>query len=89
MSVANLSAKRTVSFWARGDGGTYHLVALAATAGGGFAGLSFFRTEERWQHHEVEFADLGTDGSDLQGLLFTSVLRPGTFAFQIDEVRID
>lgn len=86
---ANLCGKRAVRFWARGDGRSCLLWTLTSTGGDGPAGVSVFTAGPKWRSYEFELTDMGTDGSDLQGLMFIAWRPPGPFSFQIDEVRID
>ena len=89
MATANLWGKRFIRFWAMGDGRTCLLWSLAETGGGRPAGASHFRAGPDWRPYEFELRNMGTDGSDLSGLMFVAWRPTGPFSFQIDEVRID
>jgi len=47
-----------------------------------------FNAGAEWQHFSFPYTQFGAvDGHDLLGVLFTASPAPGTFAFQIDDVR--
>ena len=84
---ANLPGRSAVSFWAKGDPKLFALWANTSTAGG-LAGRGLFTTSEQWKRFRFTLVELGTDGSDLTGLLFTAD-SPGPFRLQLDEVRFE
>jgi imidazolonepropionase-like amidohydrolase len=86
---ANLSNKRAVHFWARGDGGQYSV--LVYTISGGFIPFrqTFYPTRE-WREFEFLFAAFGgSDGHDITGILFTPSAKPGSFRLELDDVRLN
>jgi hypothetical protein len=88
MQPANLSAKKEIRFWAKGDGQTYRLMAFAQSRGMTPLVQTFVAGPE-WKEIVIPFAALGgTDGHDLMTLMFLGGPRPGTFALQIDDVRL-
>jgi len=88
MSPVNLSSKREVRFWARGDGGKYRVMVFAESRG--FMPLSQdFTTTSEWQEFVIPISAFGgIDGKDLMALLFVGGPRPGPFEFFVDDVRI-
>jgi imidazolonepropionase-like amidohydrolase len=85
---ANLSSKKEIRFWARGDGRTYALLLFAQSRG--YAPLVRpFVAGPEWREQVVTFAELGTDGRDIMGLIFAASGQPGPFSFRIDDVRIE
>lgn len=86
---ANLSAKKSISFWAKGDGKTYRVMMFAAGIGSIPAWQSFVAGPE-WKHYSFPLASFrGMDGHDLEGVLFSGGPDPGKFSFQIDDVRFE
>jgi len=84
---ANLSGKREIRFYARGDGKTYRLIVFSESKGFAPSAQTFVAGAD-WT--EVVFpisAFGGTDGHDLTALIFSGGPAAGTFAFQIDNVR--
>jgi hypothetical protein len=90
MQPANLSAKKGISFWARGDGKTYSLVALteARNGQGNMPATTTFVAGPEWQQYTFPFSKFETDGSDLSGLGFVLAQQPGKFQFEIDQLEI-
>ncbi len=90
MQPANLSSKKEIDFWARGDGKTYTLIVLTEEHNGsnGPPGMAPFVAGPEWKHYSFPFSTFQTDGSDLSGLGFVHVQEPGKFQFELDQVQI-
>jgi hypothetical protein len=90
MQPANLSAKRAISFWTKGDGGTYTLLVLTESRNGssGPPAMTTFVAGPEWKQYMFPFSAFDTDGSDLSGIGVVRLLQPGKFEFQIDEFEI-
>jgi beta-glucosidase len=90
MQPANLSAKKQIGFWAKGDGKTYTLIVLteARNGNGSMPAMTTFLAGPEWKQYTFPFSTFETDGSDLSGLGFVHVQEPGKFQFQIDQVEI-
>jgi beta-glucosidase len=90
MQPANLSSKKEISFWAKGDGRTYSLVVLTVARSGqnGMPAMTTFTASPEWKQYTFPFTQFQTDGSDLTGLAFVAAQQPGKFNFQIDQVEI-
>lgn len=85
---ANLSSKKEIDFWAKGDGKTYRLMLFSASTGQIPATQSFVAGSE-WTHYSFPISSFeGMDGHDLEGMLFSGGPAPGPFGFQIDKVEI-
>jgi beta-glucosidase len=84
---ADLSDKKNISFWAKGDGKTCRLLVFTETSGQNPMFRSFVAAPE-WKQYTFSFASLNTDGHDLSGLAFLSPAGEGKFEFFIDEVEI-
>jgi imidazolonepropionase-like amidohydrolase len=89
MAPANLSAKKAISFWAKGDGKPASVM-LFFQANGFIPAQKPFQTGKDWKQFRFPLADFnGCDGSGLLGVFFGGSIEPGPFSFQIDEVRFE
>jgi len=90
MEPVNLSGKKEISFWAKGDGDSYMLVVLTASRSGqnGMPAMTQFVAGKEWKQYTFPFSTFQTDGSDLSALLFAASQPPGKFTFEIDQVEI-
>ncbi len=89
MSPTDLSSKKALSFWARGDGKTY-LVMLFLQSEGFTPVVKTFSAGAEWKRHSFVLEDFnGTDAHDLMGVYVGAGGTTGTFELQIDDVRFD
>jgi beta-glucosidase len=90
MEPVNLSSKKEISFWAKGNGHTYMLIVLTAARSGqnGMPAMVPFVATTEWKQYTFPFSTFQTDGSDLMELLFAATRPPGNFDFSIDQVEI-
>jgi imidazolonepropionase-like amidohydrolase len=89
MAPANLSQKKAISFWAKGDGKTYSVM-LFFQANGFAPSAKTFEAGAEWKKHRFELKDFdGCDGSGLMGVFFGGGANVGPFELQIDDVRIE
>ena len=91
MQSVNLSAKKQISFWAKGDGNTYTLLVLTESRSGQsgeMPAMTTFVAGSEWKQYTFPFSTFDTDGSDLTGVGFIRAMQPGKFQFQIDQVEI-
>jgi hypothetical protein len=86
---ADLSSKKTLSFWAKGDGRTY--AALVFTQSGGYTpAVQLFTPESEWKEFRFPLASFnGTDGKDITAIMFSAGPPVGDFSFTIDTVRLE
>ena len=83
---ANLSSKKAISFWAKGDGQTYAILIYTNRRGYAPAARTFV-AGRGWKQFTFLLKDFaGTDGSDITAILFGRSPAPGKFEFQIDDV---
>jgi hypothetical protein len=85
---ANLSGKKTISFWAKGDGKPCVLAMTTEANQGGMPKMQFFTAGPEWKQFSFPISAFGTDGSDVNMLLFARGQTAGKFEFEIDEVEI-
>ena len=89
MKPANLSNKKSIQFWAKGDGKTYTLVFLTESRSGQsgeMPAMTTFSAGPEWKEYTFPFSVFDTDGSDLLGIGFIDAEKPGNFQFSIDQV---
>jgi hypothetical protein len=86
---ANLSAKKLLSFWVKGDGKTYQLMVFTHS-GGGVPTIQSFATGTEWQHVTFPFSKLGpSDGYDISEIMFVAGPQSGMFKFQLDDLKVE
>jgi imidazolonepropionase-like amidohydrolase len=85
----NLSAKKNISFFAKGDGQTYRVLVFTAS-GGRIPAMQNFEAEPSWKKTSIPFSAFnGTDGHDISAILFVGGPAAGKFDFQIDEIKLE
>jgi imidazolonepropionase-like amidohydrolase len=89
MAPANLSSKKAISFWAKGDGKKYSVMLFAES-------FSFrpimkeFSVGKEWKQYRFEIKDFnGSDGRDIMAVFFGGSPEPGEFELRLDEVRFE
>ena len=87
MSPVNLSAAPGLSFWTRGDGRTYRVMVFARSLGMTPL-IRTFTAGAEWREVRFSWADFGTDGRDVLGVVFAGGPEPGPFEFRIDRIRL-
>jgi hypothetical protein len=87
MTPVNLSSKKEIGFWAKGDGKTYRVMIL--TKGGGYMPATRdFVAGPEWKQHRFQLSQFGgIEGYDITNIMFAGGPAPGKFSFQIDDVR--
>jgi imidazolonepropionase-like amidohydrolase len=84
----NLSSKKAIRFWIRGDGRPYR--AMFFTKAGGYnPAIQNIEVGSEWKEVTLPFSAFQTDGHDISGILFTAGGSPGTFQFAIDNIRLE
>src|SRR5262245_8962770 len=84
----DLSSKKEIRFWAKGDGKTYRLMVFAQSKGMMPLTQEFVAGAE-WKEYTIPFSAFGgSDGHDVMAILFVGGPQPGDFKFQIDDVRL-
>lgn len=88
-AAMNLSSKKAISFFAKGDGQTYRVLVFTA-AGGYMPAQQTFTAGPDWKRTTFPFSAFnGTDGHDITAILFVGGPAPGKFDFQIDDVSLE
>ncbi|HEY7354044.1 MAG TPA: CIA30 family protein [Terriglobales bacterium] len=87
-AAVNLSNKKTISFWAKGDGKNYALAVTTESNAGQMPVIEPFVAGSAWKQYTFSLSDFKTDGHDITGLTFAHAQEPGKFEFEIDQVDI-
>lgn len=85
MAPADLSSKKELRFWSKGDGGTYRVMLFAQSKGMQPVEQTFVAGPE-WREHVFPWSAFGLDGKGIMAIIFTGGPKPGGFKFQIDDV---
>jgi len=87
MAPADLSARKSISFWAKGDGKKYACMIFAQSLGWTPAGQDFTAYPE-WREYSFTFESFRLKGNDIMGIFIGASGEAGDFALQIDNVRL-
>jgi hypothetical protein len=85
MTPADLSSKKEIHFWSKGDGGTYRIMIFAQSKGMTPVQQTFVAGPQ-WQEHAFPWSAFGLDGKGVMAIIFTGGSKPGDFSFQVDQV---
>jgi len=89
MAPMNLSAKKELRFYARGEEGRSYAVMMFTRSKGQMPVMQRFTTSAEWKEVVLPIASFqGIDGRDLMGIGFVASGTPGPFRLSIDEVRM-
>jgi hypothetical protein len=91
MQPANLSSKKGISFWAKGDGKTYTLILLTekrSGQSGEMPAMTTFTAGPEWKQYTFPFSTFETDGADITALGFLHAQDTGKYDFQLDQLEI-
>lgn len=86
--LMDYSGKKTLRFFARGDGQTY-LVMLMGPTLDAIPAMYNFTPGAEWQEVRVSLADMGAVDLKRVKLISFGTMSPGAFRFQIDDVRVE
>jgi beta-glucosidase len=84
----NLSNKKTISFWAKGDGQMYILAVMTESNSGQMPAMQWFMAGPEWKQFSYPLSNFRTDGGDIAALVFARGQAPGKFELQLDELEI-
>ena len=88
MTPVNLSSKKAITFWAKGDGHRYRVMVYSQT-NGYIPKMKAFDAGPAWKKVTIPFSDFETDGHDVTGIFFGAWTSPGPFSLTIDNVRLE
>jgi imidazolonepropionase-like amidohydrolase len=86
--TANLSSRKALRFWARGDGRAY-TVTVYTPSNRENSGRQTFAPSPEWREFTFPLSAFGTDGHDVSSIRFAAGPPDGRFSFQIDEVKVE
>jgi imidazolonepropionase-like amidohydrolase len=87
MSPANLSAKKGINFWAKGEPRTYAVEVFAQSLGYIPAARTFQVTPD-WKEYTFTWKDFNVSGADIMAIFIGAYQDPGAFTLFIDNVRL-
>jgi beta-glucosidase len=87
MEPVNLSNKKLISFWAKGDGKTYALALGTQARQNQMPAIKTFVVGPEWQQFSFPLSSFETDGRDITNLAFAQSAS-GKFEFEIDQLEI-
>ncbi len=87
MAPADLSAQKSIRFWAKGDGKKYACMIFAQSLGWTPAGQNFTVGPE-WKEFTFTLESFRLKGNDIMGIFIGASGEAGDFALQIDDVRL-
>jgi hypothetical protein len=86
----DFSSKKTLSFFARGDGKSYKVFVISGAVENVAPGMYDFKAGPEWEEVRVPLDVIGVqDITRVKVLGFASFMRTGDFRFQIDNVRLE
>jgi len=89
MAPVNLSSKKELRFYARGEEGRSYAIMIFSRSKGQMPVTQRFTTSAEWKELVIPFASFqGIDGRDIMGIAFVASGTPGAFKLQIDDVRL-
>jgi len=89
MSPANLSAKRGISFSARGDGKPAYVMVFSQVRGF-IPDMKTFDPGREWKSFHFDWKEFdGLDGSGMLGIFMGGGVEGGPFELELDDIRLD
>ena len=88
MAPVNLSARKAIQFWAKGDGQTYQMMVFSLRQGYRPAIQTFVAGPEWKQYHACRSPALETDGSDIMAFVWAAGPKTGKFTLALDNIRL-
>jgi beta-glucosidase len=86
--AANLSGKKEIAFWARGDGHSYSVLVATASRAGQLPVMKTIVAGPDWKPYSFPLSVFDTDGHDVTGVGIVRSEGAGRFELQLDELEI-
>ena len=83
----NLSSKKVISFWAKGDGKTYALALGTQSRQNQMPAIKTFVAGAEWKQYSFSISAFDTEGQDITNLGFAQS-AVGKFEFEVDQMEI-
>jgi len=85
---ADLSGKKKITFWAKGDGQTYQILFYSKETGY-IPSFQTFTCGAEWQQFSFAFSDFpNIDSTQITAIGFCAGPKPGRFTFSLDEIEL-
>jgi imidazolonepropionase-like amidohydrolase len=88
MTAVNLSSKKAITFWTKGDGRSYRVM-VYSQSNGYIPQMQSFETGPEWKKVTMPLSAFATDGHDVMGIFFGAWSSAGHFTMAIDNVRLE
>jgi len=88
MAPANLSARKTITFWAKGEGRKFTVMVYSQT-GGYIPKTQSFTASADWTKITLPLSGFETDGHDVTAIFFGAFGGSGKFKLAIDNLRME
>ncbi len=85
---ANLSSKKAIRFWAKGDGQSYRLM-IFVNSFGSQPLLKNFAAGAEWKEVVIPFDSMGVDAKAIVAMIWCAGDPSKAFEFRIDDVKLD
>ncbi len=86
--AANLSGKKEISFWAKGDRQSYNALVTTESRGGQMPVMKPIVVSPEWKEYSFPLSAFETDGHDVTGIGIVRSQGIGKFELQIDQFEI-
>ncbi|HEY1463403.1 MAG TPA: CIA30 family protein, partial [Terriglobales bacterium] len=86
--AVNLSSKKEISFWAKGDGNTYVFALSTQANQGQMPVMKQFVAGPEWKQYSFPMSSFETDGHDVVNMIFALGQNAAKFDFEIDDFQI-
>ena len=87
MVPTNLSSKKGLSFWAKGQGQAF-AVMLYSQSSGFIPRVQTFKAGPEWKAYEFPFERFGLEGYDIMAIFIGASNTPGDFSLYVDNVKL-
>jgi len=85
---ADLSGKKGITFWAKGDGQTYQILFYSKETGY-MPSYQSFTCGAEWQQFTFAFSDFpNMDSTQVTAIVFSAGPKPGRFSFSLDQIEL-
>ncbi len=85
---ADLSGKKGITFWAKGDGQTYQILFYSKETGY-MPSYQSFTCGAEWQQFTFAFSDFANmDSTQVTAIAFCAGPKPGRFSFSLDQIEL-
>ena len=87
MAPTNLSFRKAVSFWAKGEGKTFAVMIFSQSMGF-VPAMKTFAVGPEWKEYTFSFEEFGVQGFDIMGIFIGASNDPAKFSLAIDNLRL-